>query len=554
MSYEVIARKFRPQTFSDVLGQSHITKTLERALETKRIHHAYLFAGARGVGKTSTARILAKALNCENGPTPTPCGICKSCKEITQGISLDVREIDGASNTGVDDIRQLREDVRYLPNQSPYRIYIIDEIHMLSTSAFNALLKTLEEPPEHIIFIFATTEPHKILDTILSRCQRYDFRLLSQTQIIKQLQLICQKETTSIDESALSLLAQEAKGSMRDAETLLDQVVSFTEEKITPEIVTACLGLMDRKLVIETLKAIVNRNARDVLTLVQQIFEFGHDIKKFTELLLSELRNLGVLKALDDNPENLKDLFHLSDTEKETLYELSAQTTLSDSQRLYRLLSEDFFSITHAPNQQIALEMSLLRLVQSPPLSEISDLIQELRGMKSQIPSKHFHSSSTHPVSSSKKQEVNPFPSDEIQDEIHVKGDGFWKQFLNTLKKVDPALASALPNAHLIECSSEKIIFAVSPKSFLHEMLTEKSSKEHMIKAALKISGIRPIIDIRVEENAKKPKSENQEKRELTEQLKKHPVIQDFQTMFDAHIEDVKMTPPSESSKGNQRN
>ena len=252
MAYEVLARKWRPQVFQDVVGQEHVTQTLMNAIKADRLAHGYLFSGARGVGKTSVARILAKAINCVEGEPGIPCNKCHSCLEITSGSSVDVQEIDGASNRGIDEIRELRENIKYMPSSSRFRVYIIDEVHMLTLPAFNALLKTLEEPPPHVKFIFATTEPHKVPVTILSRCQKFDFKRISFGQIVQQLEKIAAEEKISISKSGLALLARAAEGSMRDAESLLDQVVSFTGPKVEDQHITEILGLIDRTLVLET--------------------------------------------------------------------------------------------------------------------------------------------------------------------------------------------------------------------------------------------------------------------------------------------------------------
>jgi len=249
MSYLVLARKYRPQTFEDVVKQDHVTQTLTNAISSGRVAHAILFSGPRGTGKTTIARILAKALNCEKGPTSTPCNICQSCKEITSGGSVDVFEIDGASNNGVDHIRDLRENVKYMPAHSKYKIYIIDEVHMLSTAAFNALLKTLEEPPPHILFLFATTEPHKIPITILSRCQRHDLRRISIGDVSEHMAKLCSKEKINISAESLDIIARESGGSMRDALSLLDQVmVCSSESEISHNHVLNILGIIDRKI------------------------------------------------------------------------------------------------------------------------------------------------------------------------------------------------------------------------------------------------------------------------------------------------------------------
>ncbi len=247
MSYQVLARKWRPQNFDEVVGQEHITRTLKNALELGRVAHAFLFSGPRGVGKTSVARILAKALNCSNGPTPTPCNQCQSCLEITQGHSLDVLEIDGASNRGIDEVRELRENIKYLPARGGYKVFIIDEVHMLTKEAFNALLKTLEEPPAHAIFVMATTESHKVPVTILSRCQRYDFKRLSTAAIQAHLAQMANREGWQLSPEGLQLIAQEAEGGMRDAQGLLDQVITFGGPEVSPPEIARILGVTDRR-------------------------------------------------------------------------------------------------------------------------------------------------------------------------------------------------------------------------------------------------------------------------------------------------------------------
>ena len=297
MSYLVLARKKRPQVFEDVIGQRPITQTLQNAIAQKRVAHAFLFTGPRGVGKTSTARILAKALNCEKGPQMNPCNQCPACKEISEGNSIDVIEIDGASNRGIDEVRELRENVRYTPAKSRYKIIIIDEIHMLTLPAFNALLKTLEEPPLHIVFIFATTEPHKIPATILSRCQRYDFKRIPSGEIVQHLRRIVDEEKIEVSQRALSTLARESEGSMRDAQSLLDRLISYGGAKIRDEEVIEILGLIDQKILSDTIEAIADHDAGRCMEIVEQIYQFGYDIQRFCQELLQYLRNLILLKV-----------------------------------------------------------------------------------------------------------------------------------------------------------------------------------------------------------------------------------------------------------------
>src|SRR3990167_1026148 len=280
MSYIVLARKWRPTVFEKVVGQEHVTTTLRNAIIEKRIAHAYLFSGPRGVGKTTVARIFAKALNCSHGPTPSPCNECQSCKEITTNISVDVIEIDGASNTSVDNVREIRENIKYLPSRGRYRIYIIDEVHMLSNPAFNALLKTLEEPPSHAIFIFATTESHKIPDTVLSRCQRFDFKRISLKEIQDHIKFVAKTEGVNIADKAIYLIAREVDGSLRDAHSLLDQVIAFAGSDIKESDVVDALGLLDRTLLFQLSEAIIDKNGKGCLKLVEKVYNFGYDLKR----------------------------------------------------------------------------------------------------------------------------------------------------------------------------------------------------------------------------------------------------------------------------------
>ncbi len=292
MSYVVFARKWRPLTFDDVVGQEHITETLKKAIEKNRVAHAYIFTGTRGVGKTTTARIMSRALNCEKGPTTNPCGDCTSCKNILSGSSFDVLEIDGASNNSVDDIRELRDNIGYSSMGGKYRIFVIDEVHMLTKSAFNALLKTLEEPPKNVIFIFATTEPQKIPATIHSRCQRYDFKRIGAEQILGRLIDICTTEKIAFEKSALMLVARKAEGSMRDSLSLLDQVYSFCQENLSEKEVRKVLGLVGLDVFNTIMDAIVNKTAAPALTAVKDVLYQGFDLQEFLLGLQEHIRNL----------------------------------------------------------------------------------------------------------------------------------------------------------------------------------------------------------------------------------------------------------------------
>lgn len=308
MSYIVLARKWRPQKFDELIGQDHISKTLKNSILNDKLAHAYLFVGPRGVGKTSCARILAKSLNCKDAPTVNPCGECSACREIQEGRSLDVIEIDGASNRGIDEIRTLRENAKFSPVLGKFKIYIIDEVHMLTQEAFNALLKTLEEPPEHVKFIFATTQPHKILPTILSRCQRFEFNRISVLKIIAKLEEIAKAENISVNKQALFDIAKISDGSMRDAESILDQLITYSKTEIKSSDVTQVLGLIEQEIFFEFVDAIKNRDTQSCIELISKLFSHGKNIAKFLEGLLWHLRNIMLAKIMKTNLEELLDL------------------------------------------------------------------------------------------------------------------------------------------------------------------------------------------------------------------------------------------------------
>jgi len=297
VSYEVFARKYRPQTFDDLIGQPHVSRTLKNAVAQNRLAHAYLFVGPRGTGKTSTARILSKALNCIHGPTVTPCGVCDNCREIAAGNSLDVLEIDGASNNGVEQVRELRHNARYAPAKSRFKIYIIDEVHMLTSAAFNALLKTLEEPPPHVKFIFATTEPQKVLPTILSRCQRFDLHRIASNLIAQHLQFIAEKEKITLTPAAAHAIARGAEGGMRDAESMLDQLVAFCGEKVAEEDVLNVFGFTSEQVVADFVGRILRAETPAALELLHDQCDAGKDMMKLMSDTMAYLRDLLVFKV-----------------------------------------------------------------------------------------------------------------------------------------------------------------------------------------------------------------------------------------------------------------
>ena len=382
MSYLVLARKWRPQTFSDLVGQEHVSQTLKNAIDGGRVAHAFLFTGARGVGKTSSARILAKALNCESGLSVEPCNVCSTCLEITEGNSVDVFEIDGASNTGVDDIRELRDNIKYLPSRSRYKIFIIDEVHMLTTNAFNALLKTLEEPPSHVKFIFATTEPHKVPITILSRCQRFDFKRIALPRIVARLRYIVDQEGVAVSDEALAVVARKGDGSMRDALSTLDQVLAFCGESVADGDVATLLGVVDRRLITEASQAVFAGELRGVLQIVARVDSFGYSMRQFCQELIDQFRGVAIIQAVGD----ATGLLELSEAELAELSALARQQTPGELQRHLTLLLKAEAEMAHASFPRLVLEMALMKMATLRPAVPVQDLLRRLAALESGAP------------------------------------------------------------------------------------------------------------------------------------------------------------------------
>ena len=440
MAYEVLARKWRPRIFQDVLGQEHITQTLINAIKTDRLAHAYLFSGARGVGKTSVARILAKAINCSKIEASNPCNECPSCMDITEGASVDVQEIDGASNRGIDEIRELRENIKYMPSSGKFRVYIIDEVHMLTLPAFNALLKTLEEPPPHVKFIFATTEPHKVPVTILSRCQRFDFKRIPMVLIMEQLDKITNKEGIGISRSGLAIIAREAEGSMRDAESLLDQVASYTGSKIEDKNIIEILGIIDGKLIFETSGAIIDGLPDKCIEIVERIYNYGYDIKEFYRALMDQFRNLMICLAAPQN-----DLLDITDDDRGELKTQAEKAGLERLQQSLNILIAREEALRFTAHPRLVLENIMIKLCQLGDLHSFGDILKKIETME-----KRLTLSSVSYDHISKGNVSEPETSWERDDEeviehheVIVEGPG-WDELLNYLASKNKAMYNVL--------------------------------------------------------------------------------------------------------------
>jgi len=388
MSYLVFARKWRPQIFEEVVGQEHVTTTLTNAILSNRVAHAYLFSGPRGVGKTTTARIFAKALNCQSSdkPTITPCNKCEACLEITEGRSLDVIEIDGASNRGIEEIRQLRENVKFGPSKGRYKVYIIDEVHQITQDGFNALLKTLEEPPAYVKFIFATTHKHKIIPTILSRCQRFDFKKVPTTQLVEKLKSISTSENVKIDEDALYAIARSADGSVRDAESVLDQVVSFSRGKISTEDVVSMLGSIEQEAFFEITRVIMDKDAEAGLKLINKFVNDGKDLYQFVSGLLEHFRNLAIAKV-QAQPAGLIDL---PKDAIDKIYKQSKELELADIIFFFNSLNTTQELMRKSGFARMQLEITIIKLIKrdaqkSAPAQPRSAVIGTARAVASQV-------------------------------------------------------------------------------------------------------------------------------------------------------------------------
>jgi DNA polymerase III subunit gamma/tau len=487
MSYLVIARKWRPQNFSDIAGQEHITRTLRNAIGAERIAHAYLFTGVRGVGKTTAARILAKALNCEKGPTATPCNECSQCREIAQGSSIDVLEIDGASNRGIDEIRQIIDNVRYQPAQGRFKIYIIDEVHQVTKDAFNALLKTLEEPPDSVKFILATTEPHRLPATILSRCQRYDFRRIRLREIVERLRAIATSEQLEISEGALVLLAREADGSMRDAQSLLEQVLAMAvpDESqgkavaVDEVLLQDVLGLAERRTLYEISAAVLGGNAQRCIELVAEIVNRGRDVNRLSRDLVEHFRNLlvarlagggsGPVRANESTAGSTPELLELPDQEIADLAAQSRPVSIETLLDYFDFMAAGDEEITRSSTPRFALESVLMRLAELPKTLPVAQLIERLERLEGKSSAGVRSEGAGAPI----KEQASPPRATAlpIDPSPPPRQNAAWAEFVAAIGREKKFLASHLDSARALELPPGRLKIGVTERHHLAFLL-----------------------------------------------------------------------------------
>ena len=556
--YEVLARKYRPQSFSELAGQEHVSRTLQNAIDSGRVAHAFLFTGARGVGKTSTARIMAKTLNCEKGVTHEPCNVCPQCIEITKGTSTDVFEIDGASNNGVDDVRDLRDNIKYLPSHSRYRIIIIDEVHMLSTNAFNALLKTLEEPPEHVKFIFATTEPHKLPVTILSRCQRFDFKRVTLPKIIARLREIAEKESVTISDASLALIARKGDGSMRDSLTAFDQVLAFCGNAVSDDDAGTLLGAIDRRLLADISAAVFGGDTQGVLAGIKQVDLVGYNMRQFCQELIEHFRNLLVIRSVK-KPEEILDL---AAAELEELNKQSLHITALDIQRRLTLLIKAESEMSYASFPRLIMEMVLLKAALLTPMVPVQELIDKIKALETasvHTPSLPWEvSRAAAPTSPHTEHHSAPQPSRPVQaaaapaaaQPAQTGGHSDWGRFVAFVSEQDRMLGSVLEHGSplkqepgLIEIgfpAGSYYLTAAQDAEFIADIQTQAAA----FTGTATMIRVKPIeagfADTPLSLAEKKKCDAEQHLSELKQEVADHPLIKEAERVFGSTVTEVR--------------
>lgn len=552
MDYQVSARKYRPGTFHDVVGQTHVVRTLSNALNGRRIAHAYLFSGMRGVGKTTVARVLAKGLNCEQGPTATPCNTCQTCLEIGQGVSVDVIEIDGASNTGVDDVRELRENVKFSPFRGKYRVYIIDEVHMLSNSAFNALLKTLEEPPAHVVFIFATTEIHKIPATILSRCQHFNFRRIPRLEIIQRLREIAELNRITVEEQSLAAIARASEGSLRDALSLLDQAVAFGGTALQHGDLENLLGAVPEELLRKLTMAILGHDAPEALRLINHLLDQGHDLRVSCGALLERIRHLLVAAYIPGERE-LRHLIDLPVEDVLTLIRDATETTVEQLEELFQIFSRAEDALRTSPHPRFVLEVAAVRATRVGMLDAPSTPAPAAVPRQSN-PARERNEPD--PVSQPLKAEEAPSPETASARDPSASSPAStahvldWQTFVERAAADHPNISPFLEAGTLLDFGGDQIRIGYPKQASLAASRIQKPETrrilsrlcEELIGRPLKIKVVELPQDHAPDQTIGQVRAakKDHEQRQLFDQARSHPLVQQTLKRFGGEIVEVR--------------
>ena len=545
MSYIVLARKWRPQSFDQIVGQEHITTTLKNAIKQDRVAHAYLFCGPRGIGKTTTARILAKALNCEKGPTPSPCNKCASCKEITDSKSMDIIEIDGASNRGINEIRNIKENIKFSPQSGQFKIYIIDEVHMLTTEAFNALLKTLEEPPAHVKFIFATTAAYKVIPTILSRCQRFNFRRLSSDDIAKKLKDIAKKEKVSIDEAALLNIVRQSAGSMRDAESLMDQLATYCKNKITAEETNNILGLVEQDRLYQFAQHIIDKDTSSAIKFISKIMDEGTDPNQFLISLVEYFRNAMLVKE----GKALIPLLELTKDEVDRIVVQIKSLTREDILYILYSMMNASNSMRQSSIPKVSLELLAVKLSSKESIVSLGEIMSRLNSLEkvSSEPvkarpviekPKSAGDNDVHVVA----QEMNPIPTDESRPELYRVREAL-QLVIRQIRQEKIYIASCLEEGMLVDFKGNIITLGFPKKNTFHKESLEKQQNKDIIENSFsKALGSKVAVEFIIIEDGKqsadntKSEKPNQPNQNPLKKALSDPIIKSALDIFDGNI------------------
>lgn len=577
MSYQVLARKYRPQRFEDVVSQEHITRALANAVASGRLAHAILLSGPRGTGKTTIARILAKCVNCESGPGATPCNVCRSCQDITSGHAADVFEIDGASNNKVENVREIRDNAHYMPAHSPFKIYIIDEVHMLSDSAFNALLKILEEPPAHVKFFFATTDPNKIPITILSRCQRHDCRRVPLDAIIRHMAMLCEKEGIVISPEALTMIGREADGSIRDALSLLDLIITSADGPIGAERVSDILGGLDRQSLFDMSAAVFAQDAAKILEIIDRLYDRGQNMAKLFAEFLAHFRNLLVVK-IGGTEDVLSDV---SEFEINALRDQVKPFSSTHINQILDILFKEDYTIRQSSRPKLAMEMAFIRAIQVPPALSIDTLIEKIDALQKgfgQTPSDNAglqpsnvtdpvnrmpgpmpsveKSIPDYPTASFEKQPhphevnenqppaaINTDPTDQLRY-MNVPGESLaasWEKILKNLAGENPALSACFADSQLIQAGENQLKVQFSTNQFNINYAGRTTSQAIIQKTCSQYFGNDIEVSLAGTVPAAASANRNQNARLLENETLGHPLVEAAMKIFNGKIVEIKI-------------